>query len=222
LSAAKDPDEYVRERAIQALGQSGRQQAITAVLSAFDDNADFVRWRAVQAATRLGVRDVDDRLVSLAGDRFWRVRLVTYQLLGEIGQEIIVNGSPELAASPAGERVKKLLLAGLADPDERSRVAAARALATAGDPAAFAPLVELMDTGSMFIRHQAALGLGDLGDKQAITPLIEALEDPRNNIDPQGRDWAHWGMAVALEKITGQSFKTDASRWRQWLASENK
>lgn len=220
ISAAADGDEYVRERAVQALGRSGSQRAVQVVLAVFDDPADFVRWRAVQAATRLGVRDVHQQLAALAGDRFWRVRLVTYQLLGEIGRELIVSGSPELASSPAGERVRNVLLTGLNDPDERARVAAARALAVSRDHAAYGPLVELLEQGSLFTREQAAVGLGELGDKQAVEPLIQALEDPRNAAEREGRDWARWGAAVALEQLTGQDFKINAEKWRQWLAAD--
>ena len=218
-TAASDSDEYVRERAVQALGNSGNGGAVTPVLAAFDDPADFVRWRAVQAAARLGVRDIDERLARLVSDRFWRVRVVTFQLLGEIGREMLVSGSPELASSPAGEKIRSCLLAGLNDSDERARVAAARSLAALNDRAAYSPLVELLNEGSLFTREQAALGLGDLRDNRALLPLIEALEDPENRISRERRDWACWGAAVALEQLTGQDFKTNAKKWRQWLAA---
>jgi HEAT repeat protein len=219
IAATDDSDEYVRERAVQALGTTGNQQALTAVRNSLDDPADFVRWRGVQACQRLGLRQVSGQFANLINDPFWRVRLVTFQLLGEIGKELMVSGSSELASSPIGKKIRDLLISGLSDPDERSRVAAARALAANRDKAAFGPLVTLMDEASLFTREQAALGLGELGDRSALEPLIAALEDPKNTACSEGRDWACWGAAVALQKLTGQDYKTNAAKWRQWLAA---
>ncbi len=219
IPATADRDEYVRERAVQALGSSDDQSALAAVITSLDDPAGFVRWRAVQACQSLGLREVTDQLAALTGDRFWRVRLVTFQLLGEIAGELLVSGSSELASSPAGEKIRNLLVAGLNDPDERARVAAARALAASHDMAAFEPLVTMMSESSLFTREQAALGLGELGSKRALEPLLLALKDPKNTICRQGRDWARWGMVVALEQLTGQGFKTNAAKWRTWIAA---
>ncbi len=219
ITASGDSDDYVRERAVQALGNIASRSALAAVQNALDDPADFVRWRSVQACQRLGLSEVTDQLAALSGDRFWRVRLVTFQLLGEIGRELMVSGSAELASSPAGEKVRKLLVAGLNDTDERARVAAARALAVNKDRAAYGPLVTMMNEASLFTREQAALGLGELGDRTALEPLIAALEDPRNSASDEGRDWACWGAAVALEQLTGQDYKTDAAKWRQWITN---
>lgn len=219
ISAAGDSDEYVRERAVQALGASGSERAIPVVLAATGDQADFVRWRAVQALSRLGVRDVSDNLAKLVTDPFWRVRVCTFQLLGQIGRAKIVASSPELSSAPGGEKIRKLLLAGLDDKDERALLAAARALAVVHDGAAYQPLVTLLDKGSLFTRDEAALGLGDLGDKRALAPLIDAVANPENMISREGRDWARWGAAVALHKLTGQDFRTDVGKWRNWLAN---
>jgi HEAT repeat protein len=219
LAAASDSDDYVRERAIQALGQSGNQNAIAVVLAATADLAGFVRWRAVQALNDLGAREVIDKLAPLVDDPFWRVRVCTFQLLGEIARTKIVSRSPELAKAPGGQEIRRLLLAGLEDSDERGRLAAARALAVVHDEAAYQPLNELLDEGSLFTREEAALGLGDLGDKQAVEQLIEALENPLNNASDEGRDWARWGVAVALRQLTGQDFQINVEKWRNWLTN---
>ncbi len=219
IDATGDNDEYVRERAVQALANTGDRWALDAVRAALADPADFVRWRAVQACRRLGLRDANDRLAALTEDPFWRVRLVTFRLLGDIAGELIVSGSAELVASPAGKTVRKLLISGLSDPDERARVAAARALAACHDAAAFGPLVTLLNEASMFTREQAALGLGQLGEKRALEPLLEALENPGNWACREGEDWVRWGVAVALGQLTGQDYKIDASSWRQWIAA---
>lgn len=219
ISAATDSDEYVRERAVQALGQSGSERAIPVVLAAAEDPADFVRWRAVQALNNLGVRDLPGPLARLVDDNFWRVRVAAFQLLGQIGRAKLVSSSPELAAAPGGEQIRKLLLAGLDDPDERARLAAARALALVRDSAAYDPLVALLAEGGMFTRDEAALGLGDLGDTRAVAPLIAALEARENSASVEGSDWARWGAAVALRQLTGQDFRINAAKWRDWLAS---
>ncbi len=219
IDATGDSDEYVRERAVQALGSTSNRRALDAVQVSLGDPADFVRWRAVQACRRLGLRDVTDRLAALTDDPFWRVRLVTFRLLGDIAGELIVSGSSELDTSPAEKTVKNLLIAGLNDPDERARVTAARALATCHDAAAFEPLVTLLNEASMFTREQAARGLGELGDKRALEPLLEALENPENSISNEGEDWVRWGVALALGQLTGQDYKIDVGSWRQWIAA---
>lgn len=58
IQAAGDPDEYVRERAIQGLAATGSAKAVPPVKAALRDPDEFVRWRAVQGLAGLGVQDI--------------------------------------------------------------------------------------------------------------------------------------------------------------------
>ena len=167
LQAAADPDEFVRERAVQALGLADSGQAVGALKKALKDPDAFVRWRAVQSLARLGVHDIAQELGSLIADPSWHVKVSALELLGTIGAEQLKRKGPEIKGN-LDEPVRQPLLRGLADSDERVKVAAASALARNRDDAAFGPLVELVRDGSMYVRDQAALALGDLGDIRAV------------------------------------------------------
>jgi HEAT repeat protein len=56
-------------------------------------------------------------------------------------------------------RIKLLLMRGLEDRDERVKLAVAAALAKGGNSEAHGPLIELLRTGSLFIRDGAALAI---------------------------------------------------------------
>jgi len=217
LAAVVDEDEYVRERAVQALAASGLSLAAGALEAALADRSPFVRWRALQGLTGTGARVAVDKVGPLVTDPSWRVRVTACAYLGQIALQEIRKKSIELNDSPEGRRIRDYLAQATADGDERVRLAGARALARNHDGAAFAPLVELLQRGSLFTRDEAALGLGDLGDRKAVEPLIAALEARENRVSDEGRDWAVWGAASALEKITGESYRTDSKKWKDWL-----
>jgi HEAT repeat protein len=216
IRAVTDKDALVRERAVQGLGLSGSPQAVALARNALVDPDESVRWRAVQALGRLGARDTVNDLVPLVDDQNWHVRVTTLELLGTISQEQLIaksNGRPgEIGA--AG--VKPLLMHGLEDRDERVKLAAAAGLAKGRNSVAYGPLLELLETGSLFIRDGAALALGDLGDPKAIKPMIDALAKPRNHRSEEGLDWACWGIVKALLALTGQDFGLDVDQWNRW------
>ena len=213
---SSDPDKYVRERAVQALGTCGDRNAISTVVCSLQDRDEFVRWRAVQALGSLRASDVITDLAPLVNDHFWRVRASTCDLLGAIALEQIQPEKPETGSRVIDAHIKKLLLRGLEDPDERVKLAAAVSLARNLDKAAFIPLTELLKEGSLFTRDAAAQGLGELGDHKAVGILIEGLEDPRNSVSCEGANWANWGIVKALRKLTGQAYGSSAPLWRHW------
>ncbi|MEA1996599.1 MAG: HEAT repeat domain-containing protein, partial [Gemmatimonadota bacterium] len=212
IRAADDRDEYVRERAVQALGASDDKKVVTALKVCLKDSDRFVRWRAVQAIGRLGVRDnIAGSIIPLLEDEFWRVKVSALELLGNIGAE--------QAGSSLDEPVKTALVQKLEDRDERVRLAAAEGLAHSRDNAALKPLLDLLQNGSMFTRASAAVALGALGDKSSVEPLIEAMADPRNRLCDEGRDWVIGAAAKALYTLTGENFRESAGRWREWYDS---
>lgn len=216
LRAARDADELVRERAVQALGTSGAPEAVPVLVESLRDPVWFVRRRSVQALARLGARDIVNELAPLAADPNCLVKESAFELLGDIlaGKLRTAGGGDHtvLPDNPA----RRALVRGLDDTDETARLAAAKALARSGDGAAFEPLTGLLAKGSLFVRNDAALALGILGDKRAIGPLIEAVGDPRNAVEQEGRDWARWGAVKSLVLLTGMDFKADAAAWRAW------
>ncbi|HUU26558.1 MAG TPA: HEAT repeat domain-containing protein [archaeon] len=219
LKAAGDRDEFVRERAVQGLGAGGGAKAVAALKMALKDPDEFVRWRSVQALDRLGVQDVIEELAPLIRDESWRVKVSALELLGNIGVRRMKRNPSELPGTTLDKRLKQILLQGLEDPDERVRLSAAASLARNKDGAAMAPLRDLLRNGSMFTRGSAGEALGDLSDTRAVESLIEALADPRNHVCEEGSDWACWGAAKALTKLTGQNYGIDVKKWREWSDS---
>jgi len=217
--AAGDEDRDVRERAVQALGLAHDPQVVEIIEKALGDPDEFVRWRAVQALERLGVQPEAATLASLIDDQSWRVKVAVCELLGTVGAGPVKNGRTDLPSSASGESIRKLLFRGLADRDERVRLAAASALARKKDVAVLGSLLELLKNGSMLARGAAGEALGELGDPSAIDPLIEAVADPRNTEEQDGRDWARWGAVMGLVTLSGQNFGADDRKWREWRAA---
>jgi bilin biosynthesis protein len=221
IQAAGDPDEYVRERAIQGLAATGSAKAVPPVKAALRDPDEFVRWRAVQGLAGLGVQDIIGDLAPLVKDESWRVKVCCLEYLGTIAAERLKMGSAELSRAFVDERIKPLMSQGLGDRDERVRLAAATALARVKDSASFTPLVDLLENGSMFVRDGAAMALGELSDSRAVEYLIAAVADPRNEASDEGRDWTRWGAVKALIRLTGQDFGVDSGKWKEWLAAHH-
>ncbi|HUU28850.1 MAG TPA: HEAT repeat domain-containing protein [archaeon] len=211
VKASGDQDEDVRERAVQALGLSGSPRAIETATQALRDPDESVRWRAVQALDCLGARDAVEDLSGLGADNSWRVKVCVYKLLGTISSEISKESPGELPGKKVREQIRRVLLGGLEDPDERVRLAAASTLAVNKDPAALEPLLDLLKNGSMLVRSAAGVSLGDLGDPAAIKPLLDAISDPSNREEADGSDFARWGPVKGLVKITGRDFGCDAA-----------
>ncbi len=117
LELLHDPNERVREAAVQILGTKGKDVPISALLSALYDCSRQVQELAMQALRVLGEDAVDETLTFIDNDSRAIVRAVTAQVLGTVGE-----GAPVEA-----------LVAALHDSDWRVRKAAAEGLSNLGE-----------------------------------------------------------------------------------------
>ena len=92
-----------RELAAQTLGERGDPVAITALVTALqEDDGEYVRVKAAQALGRLGTPQVVEPLSeALAGDPRERVRETAASALGMIGAP---TGAPALIAALEGDQ----------------------------------------------------------------------------------------------------------------------
>lgn len=178
-------------------------------------NSDDLRVRAAAIEVDLAGRNVEetsasvDRLEPLArsGEQAWRVNaLWSLGLLGNRGVE--------------PERITRILLDLIHDPNEEARYWAVDGMAYLGTDETIEPLLDVFHNDpSLKVRERAACGLaqsGMLSEKQrrsAVPRLLDFTDDP--SLDAETRKWAF----QALRDITGQSLPHDPAAWRNWYHS---
>jgi HEAT repeat protein len=115
------------------------------------------------------------------------------------------------------ERALRTLVQYSHDPDEKTRFWAVEGLSLLGSDATVQPLLEIFrNDPSMQVRERAGCGLaqsGMLTKEQRLTAVPALLnygEDP--SLDSNTRDWVY----QALRDITGASYGTNPTDWRNW------
>ena len=67
---------------------------------------------------------------------------------------------------------------------------------------------ELLESGDLYVRSEAARQLGRIGDKKAVDALLKALKEDRS--------WnVHVSAAWALKKITAKDYQMDYKEWKK-------
>ena len=160
----RDPDHDVRATALNALVSLRADGAAEATRRALEDDAGFVRATAAKLLADLGdPADAVPLAVKLREDTDPVVRRRAAEALSRLGSETA------LAA----------LTAGLRDPVEDVRLAAARGLRELDPGYAKADLSRLLlEDPNHDVRVQAAGALGESGDAEVLPVLEAALADP--------------------------------------------
>jgi HEAT repeat protein len=180
-------------------------------------NSDDLRVRAAAIEVDLAARNVEKTSASVEG-------LEAPARDGEQGPR--ANALWDLALlgnrGIEPERVARILLDSIHNPNVNIRYWAVEGLAYLGTDETVAPLLDVFhnDPSSM-IRERAACGLaqsGMLSEKQrrtAVPKLLEYTDDP--SLDAETHKWAF----QALRDITGQTLPHDPSAWRKWYSSND-
>ncbi len=115
------------------------------------------------------------------------------------------------------ERISRILVDSIRDPNENIRYWAVEGLAYLGTDEVIEPLLGVFhDDPSALIRERAACGLAQSGmlsaaqRRTALPRLLDFTEDW--SLDPQTRTW----VFQALRDITGQTLPHDTAAWRAW------
>lgn len=103
LQALRDDQFWVRERAAEALGQSGSQDAVAGLLQALEDRTSTVRTRAAEALARIGS---DQALAGLL-DTFGYEK--TAEILTRVGSKRAVRRVNNMRSQQATSMLRQTL-----------------------------------------------------------------------------------------------------------------
>jgi len=157
VQVLRDPEWWVRIRAIEALEQIGKEAA-GALLAAIEDEDAEVRRRAATALERMGY--VRDSVETLEREGFRPDIMRILLLVGKAGVTEGIYGRIPSAKAPAN----KLLV---------------RLAGDIGDPAAVPVLLDVLETsGDAALRSRAVESLGKIGAGPVVPTLLRCLKDP--------------------------------------------
>lgn len=180
INLLEDNSEIIRNCAIKALGKIGDKRAIQPILSTMKKRG--YSPETIEALVDLGETTVIPLLITLlGGEKPWRVA----ELLGKMGREAVeylsvslnnkeTTNSREFFVTALGytgakEAVNPLITA-LKAEDRIVSWRAASALVNIGE-LAVAPLIEMLNEKSQYIKMLAIDSLEKIGDMRAVKPL---------------------------------------------------
>ncbi|HZD55032.1 MAG TPA: HEAT repeat domain-containing protein, partial [Candidatus Aquicultoraceae bacterium] len=179
----KDPEWWVRIRAIEALEVIGRA-SVGALLVALEDDDEEVRRRAAMALERMGYVEESIAALESGGYRSDISRILL--LVGRAGVTEVLFGK----LKETGGDGRKLLV---------------RLAGDIGDPAA-GPAIRavLSERGDPSLRSRAVEALGKIGCREAVPDLLECLRDPD--------DWVRRASVHALASLGTEEHAEDLVR----------
>lgn len=160
ISALKDSDVDVRQRAASALEKIADARAVEPFIIALKDIDTDVRRCAASALEKIGDARAVESLIGALKDSDSDCYTLAISGLVKLG----------------GIAVEQLIIA-LKDSDAKVRYRAAFVLDRIGDARAVEPLIGALKDSASGVRSSAASALGNIGDSRAIEPLIIALNE---------------------------------------------
>ncbi len=156
----QDEDVEVATAAALALGEMGDLSGLDLMREALHHESTDVRDRAALVLGKLGDDSATEQLIEALGRDSITIRETAIKMLGVVGDAAAVD---DLIVN-LGER--------------RMRYLTVQALGKIGDPRAFGPLMELLETDSYTdTRGYIVQALGWIGVKKAVPKLLEILRD---------------------------------------------
>ena len=172
IQVLKDPEWWVRIRAIEALEQIGKP-ASGALLGALEDEDTEVVRRAATALERMGY--IHEEIDTLEREGFRADVMKVLQLVGKAGVTEGIFGRIQSAKGPA----RKLLV---------------RLAGDLGDPSAGSILIPLLSQEQdASLRSRVVEALGKLSFREAIPEILPCLKDPD--------EWVRRAAVVALSAM---------------------
>jgi HEAT repeat protein len=228
ITALKDENPKVRERAARALGNNKYNRALQPLVSALSDNTLAVRKAAAVALGKMkDPRAVQPLASALKKETSPHGGYTIAMALGSLGESsiepllrLLRENNPKIrmqAVRGLGKtknpRIVDAVITALQDEDAGVRVEAVWALGDIGGSRIVDPLIEALKDESRGVRARAAKKLGKLKNKKAIIPLIAAL---RSETDKWTRD----DFRRALQSTTGVEYSQAKSfspnDWERW------
>jgi HEAT repeat protein len=188
VQVLKDPEWWVRIRAIEALEQIGRESAGT-LLAALEDEDGEVRRRAATALERMGY--VRDSVETLEREGFRADLFRILLLIGRAGVTEGILGRITTARPPANKLLVRLagevgnpaavpvLLEALQASDDASfRSRLVEALGKLGDTSAVPAILRCLKDSDSWVRRASVEALSAIGPREHTEELLDLLRDP--------------------------------------------
>lgn len=166
LSALKDEEALVRERAARALGKFRQGPVVDALIDILKRDDTPVVLAACESLGQIGNHKAVEPLSELLNSPEAKIRETVAVALGRL--------KDLRAVAP--------LIAALKDKEERVRWFAADGLGNLKDQQAVEPLVALLSDRSARVREAAAEALGKIGSEKALEPLLKAMTYPDKKV----------------------------------------
>ncbi|MHB8958933.1 MAG: HEAT repeat domain-containing protein [Candidatus Limnocylindrales bacterium] len=224
VAALEDPNAWVREAAVNALGAIGSQRAVEPLAGLLSDQSEYLRVREA-AAEALGVIGDPAAVETLLAVLAWAstdrdaegfLRHEDKALHAAVASAIGKIGAPALGAFTVAfsgwDPAQRLQAAGALDeigwqPD-KAEVGACYWAAKRqwgkcveiGSPAV-ETLIPFLASGYVNDRDDAAEALGEIGDPRAVEPLIAALADGAGDLGLDCSQGTRKAAAEALGRI---------------------
>jgi HEAT repeat protein len=182
LSMSSSAEPALRMAAIEGLSRMSSARLSRVARDFLADPATDVRLLAAAVIRDKGVPISVEELQGLLSDGSWDIRCTALDVIGKRRME----------------ELREVLEQGVREEDLRLASHALEALASFADERAMATLVEVLRSGSDFLRISAARALGDSG-RGDLAPAIEPfVEDPNPDVARAALD--------ALDKLQGVNF----------------
>jgi HEAT repeat protein len=191
ISALNRENIFVREKAIEALGNIGSETAVKAIEALGNIRSETavkpliemlkaeditLQEKAIEALGNIGSETAVKPLIQMLKDKNIS-RDKAIEALGKIGNKTAVDALIEM----------------LKGEDITLQEKAIKALGKIGSETAVEPLIQMLKDKDISIREKAIEALGKIGNETAVEPLIQMLKDKDISIREQVAD-ALWNM----------------------------
>lgn len=165
IEVLQDPNQNVRQRAVQALGMIHDQKALKALVEQIHkatSPAPKISKQILKASLIAHGDQAIPMLLPLLSDAHDASRVLVAEILAEIPSQSTLAS----------------LVKSLNDPHPEVRARAARALGKIKHPLGVNPLIESLSDPFWYVRLQSAKSLGKIGSPCAVFGLCHSLGDP--------------------------------------------
>ena len=186
-----------------ALVRLGKREAVAWIAARRRSDDQETRWAATQALLDLDAafeEELTRSFINLMRDRNPWIRLEAARGLGR---------------AKLSKKVRKALVAAIADPDPKVVMHGLRSISQVKPPHALQLLVEMLGHRNENVRAAASAALGDLGDRKA-APLLDSLRGRASPVSYQAE--------IALAKLGARSVFSESEvpeRYRHAAAIES-
>ena len=212
LSASKNSDPAIRQKAISLMGRFSDEQFAGQLVLSLTDESPLVRLAAINAIVRLRPEKGLDPLISSLEDEDVWIRAAATQALGAyhdrktlqpLIRRLLTDLPPvriaaiEALGKSQDPTVREILFRCVQSDDAEVRRAAVLALAHMPGSEVFERIATALRDEDWRMRAAAVTALGQRGDPAALPELHRALEDPDTYVQQSA--------VLALDKIADRS-----------------